>query len=115
LWEDRSIDEWGAASKCIDMLGRLARLIRREPCDRQHVTINRKLTIAQRASFWCGINKEPCHNNPIALDSIRPFDSPAHILITFNNGNDLRLFEDHKTFLQWPLTGRIRYEIPHTY
>ena len=93
----------------------LARLMRREPFDRQHVTINRKLTIARRASFWCGINKEPGKHKPIALHSIRPFDSPAHIRIAFNNGNDLRLFEDQKTFLRWPLTGRIRNEIPHTY
>jgi hypothetical protein len=94
---------------------RLARLMRREPCDRQNVAINLKLTIAQRALFWCGINKEPSNNNPIALHSIRPFDSPAHILIAFNNGNDFRLFEDQKTFLRWPWAGRIRHEIPHPY
>jgi len=105
----------GAASKFIDMMWRLARLIRREPCDRKNVTINRKLTIARRASFWCGINQEPSNNNPIALHSIRTFDSPSQILISFNNCNNLRLFEDQKTFLRWPLTGLIRHEIPRTY
>jgi hypothetical protein len=97
------------------MMWRLARLMRREPCDRKNVTINLKLTIAQRALFWGGINQEPSNNNPIALHSIRPFDSPAHSLIAFDNGNDLRLFEDQKTFLRWPLTGLIRHEIPRTY
>src|SRR5205823_5930206 len=104
----------GAASKCIDMMWRVARRMCREPCDRQNVTINRKLTIAQRALFWCGINQEPSNSNPIALHSIRPFDSSSHSLIAFNNGNDLRLFEDQKTFLRWPWTGRIRHEIPRT-
>src|SRR5262245_31346994 len=113
--EDHSIVSLGTAAKCIDMLWRLARRIRREPFDRQHVTINRKLTIAQCALFWCGINKEPGKNNPIALHSIRPFDSPAHFLIAFKHGSDLRLFEDQKPFLRWPWTGRIHHEIPHTY
>src|SRR5882672_3434661 len=97
------------------MLWRWARLIRCEPFDRKNVTINLKLTIARRVSLWCGINKELSKNNPIALHRIRTFDSPSNILISFNNGNDLRLFEDQKTFLRWPLTGRIRHEIPHTY
>src|SRR5262249_32090714 len=97
------------------MRWRLACLIRREPFDRQKVTIKLKLTLTQRASFWRGINREPSNNNPIALHSIRPFDSPSHVLIAFNNGSDLRLFEDQKTFLSWPLTGLICHEIPHAY